>query len=620
MRLSIRRSLSGLGFCSIAALVTACGGSSGSDVIPDDPGGFPVVDAGGRADVGVAGGATGDATTPDSGSGDGGTSADGGADGGAAPTCAGSCPTGFYDLDNSYGPTLPNCGCEYACTKVGNADPIDNDYKDDNCDGSDGVVESCVFVSNAGTDAANGGGRTSPVKTIGYAIDLAFQRGGYVCLGAETFEGAFTLRSGVSVYGGFDPADANFSFARRRGAASKVQATGYVIDAPIISAATEVAGVTLVSRDISANLVGQTAYGIRIGNASGGLTLRWNDITVASGTPGQSGSNGTKGSDGVNGSNGSTGCECGTGWTGTCLTESCGSCRERTGGSSVCATCGGSSQPESCSGAGGQSGFKGSGGSTGAGSTGGASGGSGGDGGGCSPLSSNGARQASQGNSGSGGAPGQSGSTASTAGTVDSLGRFSPAVSGSGAAGRPGVGGGGGGGGGGTTGTACCSDSGGGGGAGGSGGCGGTPGTGGGAGGGSLGVTCGTGTVVLEGNVIRYGSGGRGGQGGNGGGGGGGGQGGNGGGYVDDSGPGAKGGNGGPGGAGGAGAGGNGGPATCLAVATGCTATFTVGLGARDNACIANGNGGQGGSGGSSSTGSVAPSGQSGPSQSRLSL
>ena len=375
MRFLNRRSLIGIGFCSFAALAVACGGSASTDGL-DDP--FAGMDAGQREDAGTAdAGSFADASSPDATTPDAADTGapDAGTDSSTPLTCAGTCPPGFYDLDSSYGATLPNCGCEYACTKTGNADPIDATYTDDNCDGSDGLVERCVYVSNSGTDAANGGGRTAPVKTIGYAIDLAFQRGGYVCLGAETFEGAFTLRAGVNVYGGFDAADSNFSFARRSGAASRVQATGYVIDAPAITSATEVAGLTIVSRDISASLLGQSAYGIRIGNASGGLTLRWNDITVAAGTPGEAGSDGTTGVDGVNGPSGTGGCECGTGWSGTCFTESCGGCGSRAGGTSACSTCAGGVAASSCSGAGGLSGFHGAGGAGGATSVGGAAGG-----------------------------------------------------------------------------------------------------------------------------------------------------------------------------------------------------------------------------------------------------
>ena len=43
-----------------------------------------------------------------------------------------------------------SCGCEYSCHKTGPADPIDADFKDENCDGSDGVMEKCIFVANDG--------------------------------------------------------------------------------------------------------------------------------------------------------------------------------------------------------------------------------------------------------------------------------------------------------------------------------------------------------------------------------------------------------------------------------------------------------------------------------------
>jgi hypothetical protein len=622
MRGSLRRTLSGIGLLSFVTLIgVGCGGSASTDDIPDPgTGGF---DAGARADSGAADGGSGrdasgspDATALDaSGGSDAGAGGDagtgGGADAGGPLTCNGSCPPGFYDLDNSYGPTLPNCGCEYACTKVGNADPIDGDFKDDNCDGSDGLVERCVYVSNAGTDAQSGGGRTSPVKTIPYAIDLAFQRGGYVCLGAETFEGAFTLRAGVNVYGGFDAADANFVFARRRTATSKVQATGYVIDAPIIDRATEVAGLTIVSKEISASLAGQTSYGIRIGNASGELALRWNDITAAAGTPGANGTDGATGGVGATGVAGSSGCECAQGFLG-CVTESCGGCGGRNGGARVCTSCGGSQVASTCSGAGGTSGFGGGSGQRGASSSAGASGGDPGPGGDCSAFSASGAPPGQQGSGGASGETGTQGVAASGAGSLASDGRFVPAVSGGGATGLPGAGGGGGGGGGGTGGAACCDDSGGGGGSGGAGGCGGTGGTGGTAGGGSLPVTCASGRLVLEGNVLRHNAGGRGGNGGVGGSGGRGGVGGNGGGFIDDSGGGGRGGDGGGGGRGGSGAGGNGGPASCVATKVACATTFPV-TGATANTCVRNGAGGQGGVGGSG-----AQAGQGGPSQDLL--
>src|SRR5262249_27339279 len=77
-----------------------------------------------------------------------------------APACAGSgsgdtsCAPGTVDLDGK-----AENGCEYKCTKTSNApdDPIDPDFIDDNCDGSDGVVASCVFVAPDGVDAPNAG-------------------------------------------------------------------------------------------------------------------------------------------------------------------------------------------------------------------------------------------------------------------------------------------------------------------------------------------------------------------------------------------------------------------------------------------------------------------------------
>src|SRR5436190_2153926 len=81
-----------------------------------------------------------------------------------APVCAATCPAGTWDLDKN--PATGVCGCEYTCTKVSDADPIDPSFTDDNCDGSDGVVAQCVYVSATLGSVAGPGTRERPFSTI----------------------------------------------------------------------------------------------------------------------------------------------------------------------------------------------------------------------------------------------------------------------------------------------------------------------------------------------------------------------------------------------------------------------------------------------------------------------
>ena len=151
--------------------------------------------------------------------------------GGGTVQCGTTCPAGTWDLDGN--PATGDCGCEYACNKVSNADPIDPSYADDNCDGTDGVVAQCVFVSATLGSMAGAGTREHPAVSIARGIDIARSNGlAAVCVSGETYNEAVTVASGVSIYGGFDASNASFPFRRSASAVTQVIAPGVVFDAP----------------------------------------------------------------------------------------------------------------------------------------------------------------------------------------------------------------------------------------------------------------------------------------------------------------------------------------------------------------------------------------------------
>lgn len=542
--------------------------ASGGDTGGTDTGAKP--DTGGGGDASDGGG---DAT-------DTGTPADGGGDTSDGGGCAAGCPKDKWDIDGD--PLTGECGCEYSCVKKGSTDPIDPAFTDDNCDGSDGVVEKCIYVSAlTGVDADPGGTRVKPVKTIAYAIGLAkkMRDAGTpvdVCLSGDSYNTTVTMESGISVYGGFDEKDATFKFKRSAAATTTILSVNTGVFAPKVDADTHFEGITLNVTPSASLLPGESVYGVRFGGGAGKLYVRYDKITVGTGTDGGKGADGSKGDDGTDGVKGDDGS---SGSSGTGLGGA--------GGTSTCGAKGGK------------------------GGDGGYGGGSGTDGEATTVLGGKGAGSSGCFGGGNNGGPGGTITTTGLPGSAASfspinLGVFSPtavytpangAPGGDGGNGYGGSGGGGGGGGNDVGGILCKKDRGGGGGGGGAGGCGGKGGKGGLGGGGSFGITAvGGGSLIVDGCDIKVSKGANGGQGGGGGLPGTAGNGKAGGNKADDAGGGGGGGNGSAGGAGGSAAGGPGGPSVCVAHTSSVTVDFTVGLG--KNSCV-NGGGGSGGLGAS---------------------
>ncbi|MBL9028361.1 MAG: PE-PGRS family protein [Myxococcales bacterium] len=509
---------------------------------------------------------------------------------GGSDPCAMGCPTNSWDVDGN--PLTGECGCEYACTQTStDSDPIDESFTDDNCDGGDGLVEQCVYVSASQGSNSNPGTRMAPMQTIAAAIAQAQTNGvPSVCLSGEIYNEAVTVVPGISIYGGFDQNDPDFKFRRKAGITTTVQAMGTVFNVPDLTLDTHLEGLTIVAT--TPVTPGASTYGVRMANGTQQATLyvRYNVIQVGAGAAGAQGTNGaahaqSKAPNGNNGTNGCQGTNCGFG-----------------GPQTVCTEFGGK---------GGDGGYDSNGGQTGSPGSGGTSGGPGAGGSDCF----GGGNDAGDGSSGGGnGSQGTSGTGGQALGTVAG-GFYVPSAGQNGALGVNGKGGAGGGGGGGgdNAGGFCNSDKGGGGGSGGCGGLGGNLGTGGGGGGGSFGVFVAAGKVVVTDNEILSGAGGNGGNGGNGASGQTGGDGGSPGGGNDDSGSGGFGGPGSNGGAGGPGGGGGGGPSACLGRASAATFTFS------SNSCTT-GLPGDGGVGGTNPQGGVGGPGTDGTASPNLQI
>jgi hypothetical protein len=491
---------------------------------------------------------------------------------------------------------------------ISDEDPIDSDFIDANCDGSDGIVAQCVYATHAGNDDYPGT-REEPVATIAKAIEIADAANKDVCLAGEVFLESVTLPSGVSLYGGFDPDHPIFAWRRVDYATTEISAPGTVVYATLIDDETHIEGLTLTATAPAG--AGASAYGVRLDGGLDTLYVRYNQVTVAEGATGGNGDNGSEGENGTKGGNGAQGPS-----SGTCHASGAGA---RT---STCGATGGAGGDGGCGIPGPQ--MPGDGGGAG-----GNSGGAAGDGSpGQNPMGSypnhicpaNG-DNGGEGSDGADGTPGQYSSPVSV-GEIDSQGFYVPPVGPEGTDGAHGAGGGGGGGqGGGVDYTFGGSEiehescNGGAGGSGGSGGCGGTAGAGGGGGGASFGISARKGNLVVHDNRITVGTGGQGGNGGTGGEGGSGSSGGSGGliqfkcdvNYWCDNGRGGHGGPGGRGGHGGPGAGGPGGPTACVAVVE-----YETNIDYQNNDCT-RGSPGSGGQG-SENNGLQADDGQAGES------
>ncbi len=427
------------------------------------------------------------------------------------------------------------------------ADSPDDGFVDRNCDGIDGDESQALFVAPDGNDAWPGT-KAQPKRTIQAAIDAAAGPGRDVYISSGTYDESLTLRSNVSLYGGYSRAD---DWARSDSYHAVIQGGVIAMDC---NGKQHIVVDHLEIRAANNTSAGGSSYAVRLVSCSD-VTIRKSTLVGNDGGAGTGGQNGSTGADGADGSYGQSG-------------------REH----SNAPGCANLSIPQpgpagsGCNGNdGGRGGYPGGGTNNGhpglAGQ--GSGGGAGGSGGTCDRDWNGGCGTSGACYNGKNGANGSSGASGNNGLGGVAFNQFSttsymPAWGQSGTNGSPGAGGGGGGGGhGGDDG---CDSYGSAGAGGGGGGCGGTGGHGGGGGGGSFALwTHACTTVHVASCTLVTGNGGHGGAGGQGGARGVGGSGGLGFHYgithsQDDAGCGGSGGHGGAGGWGGQGGGGGGGP------------------------------------------------------------
>jgi hypothetical protein len=485
-------------------------------------------------------------------------------------------PAAPLDADGDGTPDAADCAPRNAAVHPGAPDVPDLDFVDSNCDRIDGNESDAIFVAPGGLDT-NPGTKADPKRELQAALAAASAGKKRQVLVAFGGYGQVKLVSGISIYGGYDPA----SWQRRdrfpdgltvvRGSPHGVLADGAK---DVVLQHLRVSGVAVEDAPSA-----RSAYGIRAVNGSD-LTLQRVAVAPGAGAAGSSGADGRRGLPGGDG---------GAGEPGSCDGET-----TRRGGA------GGTSPVGRTGGQGG----RGSPGDIVIESAPAGGGGAGGTPGGAGGRDGNPGTPGASGRNGANGATGSPGAGGASSGDPQAswLGR----AGGAGGAGAHGNGGGGGGGGGAQQAVSVNNGDGNGGGGGGGGGQGGTGGTGGGPGGGSFGIYLFNSKIIIHRSSITAANGGAGGRGGDGGIPGAGGKAGRGGRTcISEVGAGGNGGAGGAGGRGGGGGGGAGGPSVAIFRAGASTATTT-------ESKLAVGTAGPGGGGGQSGPGGAGRSGESG--------
>src|SRR6185503_2913728 len=137
-----------------------------------------------------------------------------------------------------------------------------------------------VFVSGSGNDG-NDGSKTSPVATIGHALDVAATKqkvNVYVCAGS--YVGSLKISSHISINGGFVCKDWSYSGVKPQ----------IIADTPDYGVRIEATNVSLVDLEIvgkNASTAGQSSIAVSAANADG-LTLLRVKATAGTGMAGTS--------------------------------------------------------------------------------------------------------------------------------------------------------------------------------------------------------------------------------------------------------------------------------------------------------------------------------------------
>ena len=114
-------------------------------------------------------------------------------------------PSPPTDTDGDGTPNAEDCAPQNAAVHPGATDLPDLGFVDSNCDGIDGTERDATFASPSGNDA-NPGTRAKPKREIAAAlVAAATGKKRYVLVAFGSY-GPVSLSSGISVYGGYDPA------------------------------------------------------------------------------------------------------------------------------------------------------------------------------------------------------------------------------------------------------------------------------------------------------------------------------------------------------------------------------------------------------------------------------
>ena len=107
------------------------------------------------------------------------------------------------DSDGDGATDAEDCRPADPAIRPGAPDLPDLAFVDSNCDGIDGTEQNAIFVSPEGKDT-NPGTREQPKREIQSAVETASGNGKVVLAASGRYRGV-AARSGVGIYGGYDP-------------------------------------------------------------------------------------------------------------------------------------------------------------------------------------------------------------------------------------------------------------------------------------------------------------------------------------------------------------------------------------------------------------------------------
>jgi hypothetical protein len=179
-------------------------------------------------------------------------------------------------------------------------DTPDLAFTDDNGDGIDGMACGPIFVSLAGNDM-NSGTIDAPMRTVGAAMIAALlltpNRDVYIAAGI--YEEPIHLIPGVSLYGGYNPAD----WSRSAGNISTIRFSGVTARYEGAASAVTLQRITIES-SAPASPAGH-CVGLYANSAGANISLEAVEILTANAGNGANGAPGSTGPAGVNGAPGS---------------------------------------------------------------------------------------------------------------------------------------------------------------------------------------------------------------------------------------------------------------------------------------------------------------------------